>query len=88
MPSTHILLILSNPETSQQLEKKILAPAGFRVTQLAEWETAGALIRSDPPDLAIVNDKFGGQDALQSGSRPGSKQSFNASPAAAGDTLG
>jgi PAS domain S-box-containing protein len=65
MPSTHILLILSNPETSQQLEKKILAPAGFRVTQLAEWRTVGALIRSDPPDLAIVNDKFGGQDSLQ-----------------------
>ncbi len=67
MPSTHILLILSNPETSQQLEKKILAPAGFRITQLGEWETAAALIRSDPPDLAIVNDKFGGQDFMQVG---------------------
>jgi two-component system, OmpR family, phosphate regulon sensor histidine kinase PhoR len=65
MPSTHILLILSNPETSQQLKKKVLAPAGFRITQLAEWETVNVLIRNDPPDLAIVNDKIGSQDFMQ-----------------------
>ncbi len=65
MPSTHILLILSNPETGQQLEKTVLAPAGFRITQLAGWETARTLIKNDPPDLAIVSDQFGGQDLLQ-----------------------
>jgi two-component system NtrC family sensor kinase len=65
MPSIHILLILSNPETAQQLEKNVLAPAEFRVTQLTEWKTAGDLIRNDPPDLVIVNDNFRGQDPLQ-----------------------
>jgi len=65
MPSTHILLILSNPKTGQQLEKTVLAPAGFRITQLAGWETARTLIKNDPPDLAIVSDQFGGQDSLQ-----------------------
>jgi PAS domain S-box-containing protein len=65
MPSTHLLLILSNPEISQQLEKNILAPAGFRVSQLAGWQTAEAQIRIDPPDLVIVDDKFAGPDSLQ-----------------------
>jgi two-component system NtrC family sensor kinase len=66
MPSTHILLILSNPEASQQLEKNVLAPAGFRVTRLADWETAETLIKNDPPDLAIVSNKFQGHDSLKS----------------------
>ena len=65
MPSKHILLILNNPETSQQLEKNILAPAGFRVTQMTDWETAQTLIRNDPPDLAIVTDKLEGRDFLE-----------------------
>lgn len=65
MPSIHILLILANPETGQRLEKNILSPAGFRVTQIAGWETAGDLIKNDPPDLAIVSDKIGEKDVLE-----------------------
>ena len=66
MPKKHILLILSSQEASQQLEQQILAPAGFRVTRLDNWETVESLIRTDPPDLVVVSDKINGGDALES----------------------
>ena len=65
MPKKHILLILSSQEASQQLEQQILAPAGFRVTRLENWETVESLIRTDPPDMVVVSDKINGGDALE-----------------------
>ena len=57
MANEHILLILSDLETSRRLREDVLVPAGFRITSVTEWKAAGYFLQQkDSPDLIIVSE--------------------------------
>ena len=55
MPGEHILLLLSDPQAGQWLEKAALQPAGYRVTYASQRSAAVAILNGDPPDLVILS---------------------------------
>jgi two-component system NtrC family sensor kinase len=62
MSETSIFLFHSDPETGPLLERAALAPAGYRVTLVAEWQAAKTLLQGPLPDLVITSDKLEGKD--------------------------
>lgn len=66
MANAHILLISSASEVSQTLREAVLAPAGYRVTQVSEWEAARYVLQQrDAPDLVIVNETLDHQNSSE-----------------------
>jgi two-component system phosphate regulon sensor histidine kinase PhoR len=64
MSTEHILLILSNPETGQLLERAILTSADFRVTLVSNWKIARTILNNDSPDLVILSENLEGKASL------------------------
>ncbi len=57
MANAHILLILSDPEIARNLREDVLLPAGYRVTDVDAWKTAGYILQQrDSADLVIVSE--------------------------------
>ncbi len=54
------LLIIANKQTGDLLERGVLAPAGYQVTQVGEFIAAKAMIRSSSVDLVIVESELVG----------------------------
>ena len=65
----HIVLVLSDPDARQLIERNILVPAGYRVSVAANCENGEALIRSVHPDLMILGDDLGDGDYLEFASK-------------------
>ena len=59
MPST-ILLIVSDKQTGDLIERGVLKPAGYQVTQVQEPTAAKSIIRSSPVDCIILESEIGG----------------------------
>ena len=57
---TTILLIVANSQTGELLDRGVLAPAGFRVTQVGDAAGAVTAMRSSAIDVAIVESAVGG----------------------------
>lgn len=63
MADENILLVLSDPKNGQELERRVLAPAGYRVTLVTERQAAENLLRSALPDLIILSDRLENKDS-------------------------
>ena len=57
---TTILLIVANSQTGELLDRGVLAPAGFQVTQVGDAAGAATAMRSSAIDVAIVESAVGG----------------------------
>ncbi|MBT3389894.1 MAG: GAF domain-containing protein [Chloroflexi bacterium] len=57
---TTILLIVANSQTGELLDRGVLAPAGFRVTQVGDAAAAAVMMRSSSIDVAILESAVGG----------------------------
>lgn len=57
---TTILLIVANSQTGELLDRGVLAPAGFQVTQVGDAAGAAVAMRSSAIDVAIVESAVGG----------------------------
>lgn len=62
MPSSTILLIVSDEQTSELLERGVLNPAGYQVVQVKEATAAKSIVRSSPIDSIILECKMGGEN--------------------------
>ncbi len=62
MPSSSILLIVSDEQTSELLERGVLNPAGYQVIQVKEATAAKSIVRSSPIDSIILECKMGGEN--------------------------
>jgi len=60
MPNSTILLIVSDEQTGNLLERGVLRPAGYQVTQVKEPTAAKSIIRSSPIDSIILENGIGG----------------------------
>jgi two-component system NtrC family sensor kinase len=66
MANAHILLIASVSEVSRTLREAVLVPAGYRVTQVNEWEDAKYVLQQrDAPDLVIVSEASDHQNSSE-----------------------
>jgi two-component system NtrC family sensor kinase len=64
MANEHILLILSDLDMLGRLREGVLAPAGFRVTDVVEWKAAEFILQQkDAPDLVIVGETLAGRQS-------------------------
>ena len=57
MSKEQILIIHSDTEIGQLLERNILRPAGYDVTYVRDRGTAAMLTKPKPPDLVIIGDQ-------------------------------
>jgi signal transduction histidine kinase/DNA-binding response OmpR family regulator len=64
MSNERILLILSNPEVGQILERAVLTPVGYQVTFVSEWKSAENMLQGNPPDLIIASNMLEGKDCI------------------------
>jgi PAS domain S-box-containing protein len=65
MANEHILLILSDLDTTRRLREGGLVPAGFRVTAVDDWKAADFFLQQkDAPDLVIVSETLEGRQSL------------------------
>ncbi len=62
MPTSTILLIVSDEQTGDLLERGVLRPAGYEVTQVKEPTAAKSIIRSSSFDGVILESGMGGKD--------------------------
>jgi len=62
MPNNTILLIVSDEQTGDLLERGVLKPAGYQVTQVKEPTAAKSIIRSSPVDCIILESGKGGKN--------------------------
>ena len=62
MPNSTILLIVSDTQTGDLLERGVLKPAGYQVIQVGEPTAAKSIIRSSPVDCIILESDIGGKD--------------------------
>lgn len=69
MTSENILLLLSDPNVGAMLERGALRPAGYEVTIVLEREVAEQLIKSSPPDLVILGEKYQDSDGIDFGAK-------------------
>ena len=69
MTKERVLLILSNPEVSQILERAVLSPLGYQVTIASDWKTVDIALQNNPPDSIIASSTFKGEDFLKRGIR-------------------
>lgn len=69
MPQEQVLLILSNIEAAQQLERSILRPDGYEVILVRDIATAETLIHARLPDLIILEDQLDDGDGLELSAR-------------------
>lgn len=67
--SESILLILSDPLLGQLLKCDILQPAGYEVSILNNSADANALVRTELPDVIILNDQLENKSGLELGSK-------------------
>jgi two-component system NtrC family sensor kinase len=58
MANENILLVLSDTEMGNLLERAILRPAGYEVTLISEKSAAESLVKVIPPDLIIIGAKL------------------------------
>lgn len=58
MSEEQILIVFSNPQISNLLEHSVLAPEGYRVTQVRESQTVQALLQAQLPDLIILGEQI------------------------------
>ena len=65
MPNEKILLILSDPETGELLERAALLPAGYQVTTATAWDEAEATILNTSPDIVIIGDQLEGRNTTE-----------------------
>jgi two-component system NtrC family sensor kinase len=68
MPPETVLLLLSNLEIGQMLEKAALRPAGYQVVLLAQAQDLETSLEKVMPDLIILGDQADGQDMFALGS--------------------
>jgi CheY-like chemotaxis protein len=59
MEKKHILVVDDQP-TMRLMLRKFLEPAGHRVSEAKDAETALALVSSDPPDVVLLDLKMPG----------------------------
>ncbi len=64
MPATDILLIEDEPNIAEAISF-ILTREGLRVSQAAEGQAALALLRTDRPDLVILDHMLPGMSGLE-----------------------
>lgn len=69
MPNEQVLLILSDVEAAQLLERSTLTPAGYDVTLVRDQVTAETLIQAKLPDLIILEDRLEDGDGLELAAR-------------------
>jgi len=69
MTKERVLLILSNPEVSQILERAVLSPLGYQVMIASDWKEVEATLQINPPDTIIASNTFNGEDLLEKGKR-------------------
>ncbi len=62
MPSSNILLIVSDEQMGDLLERGVLKPVGYQITQVAEPTAAKSIIRSSPVDCIILESGVGGKN--------------------------
>jgi DNA-binding NtrC family response regulator len=62
MPNSTILLLISDEQLSDLLERAVLKPAGYQVAQVKDPTAAKAIIRSSPIDAMVVEFGIGGDD--------------------------
>ncbi len=65
MSNERILLILSNTEVAQILERAVLSPVGYQVTFVSEQKSAENILLGNPPDLIIASNKLEGLDFIE-----------------------
>jgi signal transduction histidine kinase/DNA-binding response OmpR family regulator len=65
MSNERILLILSNPEVAQILERAVLSPVGYQVSIVPEWKSAENILQGNPPDLIITGNRLEGTDFIE-----------------------
>ena len=58
MSEEQILIVFSNPQISNLLEHSVLAPEGYRVTQVRESQTVQVLLQAQLPDLIILGEQI------------------------------
>ena len=54
MPTSTILLLISDEQLCDLLERAVLKPAGYQVAQVKEPSAAKAIIRSSPIDAIVI----------------------------------
>ena len=69
MANENIFLLLSDPNVGTMLERGALRPAGYEVTIVQDGEAAEVLLKSSPPDLVILSEKFQEGDGIDYGAR-------------------
>ena len=62
MPRSTILLIVTDEQTGDLLERGVLSPAGYQVIQVKEPTAAKSIIRSSPVDSVILESHLGGDN--------------------------
>jgi len=62
MPNSTILLLIADEQLSDLLERAVLKPARYQVTQVSDPSVAKAIIRSSPIDAIIIEYGIGGEE--------------------------
>jgi two-component system NtrC family sensor kinase len=65
MANEQVYLILSNSTVSSLLEHTVLVPNGYQVTPVRQRETLELLLKSQSPDLIILEDRIPDGDGLE-----------------------
>jgi two-component system phosphate regulon sensor histidine kinase PhoR len=65
MSEEHILLVLTDIETGKLLERAALTPAGYRISLAGERESALKVIKSDLPEVVLLDERLEGGDSFE-----------------------
>jgi two-component system phosphate regulon sensor histidine kinase PhoR len=69
MANEQIFIILSDNQISSVLERLVLVPEGYQVTQVRDRSTLDVLLQAQPPDLMIIGDQIPEGDGLELAAR-------------------
>jgi two-component system NtrC family sensor kinase len=64
MQTANLLLITSDPKAGPALESRVLKPAGYEVTLVADPKVAIDLVNNDFPDLVLISEVFKDSNGL------------------------
>ncbi len=65
MTKDTILLALSDPSTSQLIDKGILSPAGYQIMHARTGQEIRSICKQKTPDLVFLSEQIEGEDGLK-----------------------